>query len=225
MKGNNKEKSKLQFYHYLSEDDLNSFYAQCGDFVVERIRKLENEGNIDADAKIEIGKLLSMIGLGGIEVGGKISLKRLKSESLKSIFKVEQSIPVILRFLEVRGQLSRLTPDSKTAKDGYVLFVGTFFPPNFDEVARKSIPSQEAMMAAALSGKREFVKPQGFVQFLCPARFGNITMGTSLAKYVTGLQHLIVMWNGAVRLSVFGHLTELPGARGFYLKPFAIAQA
>ena len=227
-----KKKSSLELYHYIDEGGLDSLYAQCGQFLVESLTKMEKAGEIDANVEVEIGKLLSMLGIGGAKIEGEISLNRLKSESLKTIFRVEQRIPLILDYLRTEGNIREFAlADVATIKeDGYVLIEGEFQTPDFQEVLEKSKVDPMQIMFAALVGDKDKLKLQGFVQFVSHTAVGRITMGTSLAKYKTGLQHLMIMWRSSggdprqVRLCVFGYLTR-KGEGEYYLKPFTVAQA
>jgi len=224
------EAQELEYYHYLDEDTLDMLYAQCGEFLVERLTGHEGKGALDAGAKVEIGQLLALMGLASGKAEGKISLSALKTDSMKSVFRVEQRIPIIMSFLGKQDKLQRLSMSSETANEGYVLFEAVFTPPDFAGVLEKAKVDSTSAMFAALSGNRDAMKPKGFVQFLSVCAFGSVTMGSSLAKYKTGLQHLMLMWHATggpstpVSLRVFGYLSG-HGDGSFYLKPFLIAQA
>ncbi|MDL1987822.1 MAG: hypothetical protein LWX08_09215, partial [Deltaproteobacteria bacterium] len=187
-----KTKDVLQLYHYLDEEGLNSLYAQCGQFLIESLTDLKINGKLDGDATIEIPKLLSMVGLGGAKIGGKISLNRLKSESFKSIFRVEQRISLILDHLRKQGNLCEFAQsDAVTIKDdGYVLLESEFKAPNFRKVIEYSKAEPKRAMFSAFFGDKEMSRPKDFVQFVSHTAAGIITMGTSLEKYKTGLPHL-----------------------------------
>jgi hypothetical protein len=224
------EARELEYYHYLDEDTLDMLYAQCGEFLVERLTGHEDKGALDAGAQVEIGKLLALMGLASGKAEGKIALSALKTDSMKSVFRVEQRIPIIMNFLEKKGELQRLSESSETASEGYVFLEARFIPPDFAEVLEGAKVDSTSAMFAALFGNRNAMKPTGFVQFRSACAFGSVAMGSSLAKYKTGLQHLMLMWHATggsstpVSLKVFGHLS---GHRegGFYVKPFLIAQA
>lgn len=226
-----KKGDEVQLYHYLDEERLDSLYAQCGQFLVESLTKVEKAGEIDGGTEVEIGKLLSMAGLGSLKLDGQLSFNRLKSESLKSVFRVEQRIPLVLDYLRAQEELCELTQsDAVIEEDGYVLIENEFLTPNFNDVLQKAKTDSMQTMFAAFFGGRDSMKPKGFVQFTSQVKSGRITMGTSLAKYQTGLQHLMIMWESAegnrrkVQLRVFGYLTR-KSESDYYLKPFAIAQA
>ncbi len=226
-----KEKDgEVQLYHYLDEEGLDLLYAQCGQFLVESLITVEKAGEIDGSTEVEIGKLLSMVGLGSVKLDGHVSLNRLKSESLKSVFRVEQRIPLVLGYLRAQGQLCELTQAGAVIEeDGYVLIENEFLTPNFKEVLEKA-KANDMWMFAAFFGDRNSIKREGFVQFTSQVSSGRVTMGTSLNKYQTGLQHLMLMWESAegerrkVRLRVLGYLTR-KSEKDYYLKPFAVAQA
>ena len=218
-----KKEDKVQLYVYLDDEGLDSMYAQCGEFLVENLTTLENAGKIEGSAKVKTGQILNILGIGGAELDGQLSINRLKSESVKSIFLVEHRVPLLLDYLKTTKQIHELNENNIIIKEGgYILFESKFLTPNLSEVLDQAKPKR-------ISPSSQDNITRGFVKFTAQLNSIKITMGTSVAKYKIGLHHLIYMWQSVegdrriVNLSVFGYISKV-GSNDYYLKPYAIVQ-
>lgn len=226
--------SQIYYYYYLDESGIDTLFAQSGKLYINQIihkklKAIKGSGK----GKVSVGNLFKLLGLGKVDLEGKLAHEKIGSEEFNEIFRVEHKLKIILDLLKKKNQLVLLTEDKfnpKTIKvSQFVDLEGTFKLPDYKEVSNKT-----KILNKQLSNAFYFSKIDGislpvltpFVEFYCYIGDSVIRMGTSLEKYSMGLSHFLIIWHyEEVKLRVFGELTTSASEGEYYLKPFSIRHA